>query len=101
MPFSLVSSISPLDLRPIDAPKAKENTPAPSMFADIFQSAIENVRQTDAEKNQQEYLLSVGELDNPAELTISATKAQTAVELLVQLRSKSLEAYNEIMRISV
>jgi len=71
------------------------------MFADIFQSAIDNVKQTDAEKNHAEYLLATGQLDNPAELTIAATKAQTSVELLVQLRSKALESYNELMRINL
>ncbi|MCI8608155.1 MAG: flagellar hook-basal body complex protein FliE [Firmicutes bacterium] len=70
-------------------------------FADIFKSAIENVRATDDEKNKAEYLLATGQLDNPAELTIAATKAATAVSLLVQLRNKALDAYNELMRINI
>lgn len=70
-------------------------------FIDILTSAVENVAVTDAEKNQMEYLLAVGELDNPAELTIATTKAQVAVELLTKLRTSALESYNEIMRISV
>ena len=40
-------------------------------FGDIFRSAIENVRQTDAEKTQAQYLLATGQLDNPAALTIA------------------------------
>ena len=71
------------------------------IFGDIFMSAIENVKQTDAEKTQAEYLLATGQLDNPAVLTIAATKNQIAVELLVQLRNKALEAYQEITRISL
>ena len=67
----------------------------------IFKSAIENVRATDDEKNKAEYLLATGQLDNPAELTIAATKAATAVSLLVQLRNKALDAYNELMRINI
>lgn len=81
--------------------KPKGNTDPTGMFADVFQMAIDTVRETDADKNKVEYLLATGQLDNPAELTIAATKAQTAVELLVQLRSKSMEAYNELMRISL
>lgn len=72
-----------------------------SMFADIFKAAIQDVKDTDAEKNRAEYLLATGQLDNPAELTLAGTKAQTSVELLVQLRTKALEAYNELMRISI
>ncbi len=72
-----------------------------NLFADVFKSAIDNVKETDADKNELQYLLSIGELDNPAELTIAQTKAATSVELLVELRSRALEAYNEIMRISL
>lgn len=71
------------------------------MFADIFQSAIDSVKSTDAEKNKAEYLLATGQLDNPAELTIASTKAQLSVELLVQLRNKALDAYSEVMRLSL
>ena len=69
-------------------------------FASIFQSAIDYVKETDAEKNEAQYLLATGQLDNPAELTIAATKAQIAVDLLVQLRNKALEAYNELKNIT-
>ena len=71
------------------------------IFGDIFQSAIENVKQTEAEKNEAEYLLATGQLDNPGLLTIASTKNQIAVELLVQLRNKALEADQEITRISL
>lgn len=70
-------------------------------FVDIFTSAIENVKTTDNEKNEMEYLLSVGELDNPAQLTIAATKAQMAVDLLVELRNKALEAHSEISKMAI
>lgn len=69
-------------------------------FGSIFQSAIDYVKETDAAKNEAQYLLATGQLDNPAELTIAATKNQIAVELLVQLRNKALDAYNELKNIS-
>ena len=70
-------------------------------FGDIFRSAIENVRQTDAEKTQAQYLLATGQLDNPAALTIASTKNEIAVSLLVPLRNKALDAYSELTRISL
>ena len=72
-----------------------------SLFGDIFRSAIQNVKDADAVKTETEYLLSTGQLDNPAEYTIAASKSQLAVELLVQLRNKALEAYSELTRISM
>lgn len=81
--------------------KHSNSNPENGIFSTIFQSSIQQVKQTDTEKNQAEYLMATGQLDNPAELTIASTKAQLSVELLVQLRSKSLEAYNELMRINL
>ena len=72
-----------------------------SPFTDIFRSAIDAVKTTDQEKTQMEYLMATGQLDNPALLTIASTKAQLSVDLLVQLRNKSMDAYNELMRINL
>ncbi|MBQ9521239.1 MAG: flagellar hook-basal body complex protein FliE [Oscillospiraceae bacterium] len=68
---------------------------------DIFGAAVNAVKETDAAKTQMEYLMATGQLDNPALLTIASTKAQLSVQLLVQLRNRALDAYNELMRISV
>ncbi len=70
-------------------------------FTDIFRSAVDAVKTTDEEKTQMEYLMATGQLDNPALLTIASAKAQLSVDLLVNLRNKSLESYNELMRISL
>ena len=72
-----------------------------NMFGDIFKSAIQNVEQTNAEKVEAQYLLATGQLDNPAELTIAASKSQLAVELLVQLRNKAVDAYKELTNINL
>ncbi len=75
--------------------------PEGNLFSDIFQYAIENVVQADAEKNGVEYLLATGQLDNPAELSLATSKMELSVNLLVQLRNKALDAYNELMRIGL
>ncbi len=78
-----------------------ENSKTGASFTDIFTSAIDSVKETDAEKTRMEYLMATGQLDNPADLTIASTKAQLSVQLLVQMRNKALDAYNELMRISL
>lgn len=77
------------------------DTEAVNPFTDIFQSAVNAVKETDMEKTQMEYLMATGQLDNPALLTIASTKAELAVDLLIQLRNKAMDAYNELMRISL
>ena len=70
-------------------------------FGGIFQSAVDAVKETDAEKTQLQYLMATGQLDNPAELMMAGSKYELSVNLLVQLRNRAVEAYNEIMRISL
>lgn len=79
-----------------------ERVNGPSIpFADVFQSMVDTVRETDADNNEKQYLLATGQLDNPAEATIAANKAVFSVQLLTELRNKALDAYSEIMRISI
>lgn len=70
-------------------------------FGSIFQSAIDAVKETDAEKTQMQYLMATGQLDNPVALSMASTKYELSVSLLVQLRNRALDAYNELMRISL
>lgn len=83
------------------AEKPAQESGALGSFGSVFQSAIDNVINAEAEKNQLQYQLAVGELDNPALLTIASTKYQIAVDLMVQLRNKALEAYSELTRINL
>lgn len=71
-----------------------------SSFKGIFENAINDVRTTDDTLAKAQYLLATGQTEDPHSVTIAASEAQLAVYMLVALRSKALEAYNEIMRIS-
>ena len=72
-----------------------------SLFATVFQSAIDNVRTTNAKQVDLEYKLATGQIDNPAELTLATANASNAALLLMELRNKALDVYNELMRISL
>ena len=90
------------DISAISQPKAVEPVRATQgVFGAVFQSAIDNVKQTDLEVREAQYLLSTGQLDNPASLTIAAERESIALDLLIQLRNKALDAYSELTRISV
>ncbi len=70
-------------------------------FTDIFRDAVENVKETDQEAVELEYLLSTGQLDNPAEVGIALYKASTAVNLLVNLRNEAVDAYKQLTNMSI
>ncbi len=72
-----------------------------SAFKSIFEEAIDNVRSTDDTLAKRQYELATGQIEDPHTVGIASSEAQLAVDMLVSLRTKALEAYNEIMRISL
>lgn len=78
-----------------------ENTGDDNFVTSIFRDAIQNVRETDAEFVNAQYLLATGQLDNPAELSLAAYKNEIAVDLLIQLRNRALEMYNQLTSMNV
>ena len=70
-------------------------------FRNIFNEAINNVKETENILAKEQYLFATGQSQDKHSLGIAATRAQISVELLVTLRNKALESYNEIMRINM
>lgn len=96
----MIQSIGPITS--LFEPKETEQAgQAGGGFGDIFKMAIDAVKETDAEKTQMQYLMATGQLDNPAELSLAASKYELSVNLLVQLRNRALDAYNELIRITL
>ena len=72
-----------------------------ALFKDVFSDAIQNVKDTQKNLEDKQYLLATGQIDDAHTVPIAAAEAQLSVDLLVQLRNKAVEAYNELMRISL
>lgn len=72
-----------------------------SVFGDVFKSAIAQVKETQLDVENKQYLLATGQLDDMHTLPIAEAKAALSIEMLVTLRNKALESYSEIMKISV
>lgn len=101
MEFIPVSPIRPL-IEPTGAqPVQSDRSVGSSLFATVLQSAIDNVRQTNAVQVDLEYKLATGQLDNPAELTLATAQATNSALLLMTLRDRAMDVYNELMRISI
>ncbi len=84
--------------------KEKEKTQSNeslSLFGDVFRTAINQVKDTQADVETKQYLLSTGQLDDAHTLPIAEAKAGLAVDVLLTLRNKALEAYNELIKINV
>ena len=101
MEFTPIIPIQPLfDSAAGQSDRSVESTGS-SLFAAVFQSAINNVRETNAKQVDLEYQLATGQIDNPAEVSLAAANASNAALLLMELRNKAMDVYNELMRISM
>jgi len=78
-------------LEDFELDKREPNQSKEARFIDIFRNAWNNAGE--------QYALSVGETDDPHNLMIAANKAELSVELLVQLRNKALESYDQLIKI--
>ncbi|HZK02362.1 MAG TPA: flagellar hook-basal body complex protein FliE [Anaerovoracaceae bacterium] len=70
-------------------------------FKAMFNSLIENVEKTEAVTREDEYKLSIGQVDDLHTMMINAARADVALQTMVQVRNKVLEAYSEVMRINI
>ena len=70
-------------------------------FKDILTQQIETVKSTQKTVESDMAKLAAGQVDDIHTLMINSAKADLAIQTLVQVRNKALDAYNEIMRINL
>jgi flagellar hook-basal body complex protein FliE len=70
-------------------------------FADTLQDAIGSVNELQNQANKGAQDLATGRTDNVQEVMIATEKADIALKLMVQVRNKIIDAYQEIMKMQV
>ncbi len=70
-------------------------------FQSLFIDAAKEVIRTDQVVNEDAVKLATGQSDNLHQYSIDVAKAQLSLELLVELRNKALESYQEISKMTV
>ncbi len=70
-------------------------------FGTFLGNALGQVNQMNMNAEQQAVELASGTAPNIANVMVSATQAQLAVDLTVQVRDKVIQAYNQIMNMQV
>lgn len=90
--------ITPLNITSEINPKPNITNTNTTGFQDIFQDIITQAKETQAITDQDSLNLALGQTDDLHNVMINAEKAAIALELTVQVTSKAINAYNEIMR---
>lgn len=79
-----------------DSPRQPEKA-----FGEYLQEALTNVNELQGEAQQARLNLAAGKIQDVAEVTIAAEKASIALQLTMQVRTKIVDAYQEVMRMQV
>jgi len=82
-------------------PALDEKETGGGSFMSYLEKSMGDVNQLLNEADQKATDLAVGKTENLHESMIASEKAETAFKLMVQFRTKAIEAYNEIMRMQV
>lgn len=72
-----------------------------SGFANILDNAIEEFKKADVMSDVDGNALSLGNADDLAQIQINMLKAETMLQTTVQITSRAVNAYKEIMSIQV
>ncbi|ASD62505.1 flagellar hook-basal body complex protein FliE [Bdellovibrio bacteriovorus] len=85
-----------------------ENTPSASStsgtgksFADTLKDAVGSVNEMQKASDKAMQNLATGKTDNVADVMIAAEKADIALKVMVQVRNKIIDAYQEVMKMQV
>lgn len=70
-------------------------------FADTLTQAIGNVNELHKVADKKSEMLATGKTDDIADVMIAAEKADVALKVMVQVRNKIIDAYQEIMKMQV
>lgn len=105
MAVNAASMISPAEIYRANAAnsvgKIDETAQTNASFGDIFTSLVQQADEQYEIADQGTQALLSGETDNLAQVMIDATKSEMALNMVIQVRNKVLDAYNEIMRMSL
>ena len=94
--ISGISSSAAWSTPSVAAAKPAEGTPS---FQSLLQNTIEQMNQTEANADQMVEQSLLGEDVTQVEVMTAVKKADLALKMMVQVRNKLLEAYDEIKQL--
>ena len=97
--FNVASPVGPLSPQRPAAP-AEKQSPGED-FAQTFKEQLQQVNQLQSEADDSVQSLLTGGSDSVTDVFVAARKAQIAFSLLMEMRNKLVDAYNELQSMRV
>ncbi|WII72398.1 flagellar hook-basal body complex protein FliE [Bdellovibrio sp. 22V] len=86
----------------IEGPSSASSTAGTGKsFADTLKDAVSSVNEMQKASDKAMQNLATGKTDNVADVMIAAEKADIALKVMVQVRNKIIDAYQEVMKMQV
>lgn len=70
-------------------------------FKEIFSNALADYREVQQTAEGDSYQLALGNVDNLAQIQINSMKAESMLQTAVQLTTRMVNAYKEIMQMQI
>lgn len=99
VPISKLPSIGSLEQLGQVQPPEQKGTSVP--FADVLSEAMQATLETKAQSEADAFDLAMGNMDDLHTMQINSAKAAAAMEFTVELTTRAVNAYNEVMRMQV
>ncbi len=81
--------------------QVKEITESSPQFSDVFREVFNDVQDTQQQTNIDAVKLMQGEIDDLHTIYNNMTKASIAVETFVAVKNAAVDAYNQVLQISM
>lgn len=101
VPLSALPSIQPLETANREDNPVPQQQEKQSSFAGIMKEAIETLRQSQEVTAADSYNLAMGDVASLHDMMINSVMEATAVETAVQITSRAVSAYKEIMQMQI
>lgn len=81
--------------------QVREITESTPQFSDVFKEVFNDVQETQQQTNIDSVKLMQGEIDDLHTIYNNMTKASIAVETFVAVKNAAVDAYNQVLQISM
>lgn len=92
-------AIAPLELPSLGG--ATEGGAGKAEFGSALTNALDNLQETQTKANDLSMQVATGKLTNIHDYMIAANQAEITTQLTVAVRNKAVDAFNQIMNMSV
>ncbi len=96
--FETIEKLESIDKKNTISESVEKETES---FGDLLKQKIQNVKDLETQSLQSAYDIATGASNDIESAMIDSTKASTAIEMTVQLTTRVVNAYKEIMSMQV